>query len=598
LYTLEKNNRQFTPYLLDLPLEYGALKENSIDRQGTAWLGTARDGVFAVNTKRKELVNYRDSLPYTHIYRPFEDSAGNVWMLNNSGHLVYDLRLDKIHVFDSNVDTKKTFLLGRNFCECPNGEVWLAGSDGGLGLLSQTTPEKGIIQKIIPTHPARAKISIQGIACNSKNELWAIDNDVIIKINRADWSYDFFQLDYGVKSWFGLFRLLKNDQLFIGAQDGFYLLDTKQLLVNERVPKPYVSKIITTESEQNQIEAYLKSKPISLSPSENVVTIEFSAINHTLPEKTKYLYQLEGIDKDWIDPKENRAFTYSYLPGGDYTFKIKAANNEGIWSEAYELPIHVGTPWYKTTLFWMALISLILTLAYLYYRNRIRRIQRDNQLKSDFERKVADLEMGALRAQMNPHFIFNCLNSIEAFVIRNDTRKASKYLNAFGKLVRLILQNSRQAYVNLQDELDSLKLYIELEQMRFQNRFQYELILKDGLVAENYKVPPMLLQPFVENSILHGLHPKRENGKIIITISEQNDALECVIEDNGIGRVAAAKIKASRKVKRKSMGMDITIERIETLNKIHNTSNQVFIKDLYDEERNALGTEVRVVIPF
>ncbi|MEM8528691.1 MAG: two-component regulator propeller domain-containing protein, partial [Bacteroidota bacterium] len=242
LYNLDNKSRRFTPYLLDLPLEYGALKENSVDQNGIAWLGTSRDGLLAVDTKRKKVMTYRDVVPYSHVYHPFEDSVGNVWMLTNTGHLVHDRKRDKIHIFDSNTDTTSTFLVSGNFCECPNGEVWLAGHTDGFGLVSSTAPEKGIIQKIIPTNSARANIRIQAIACNSKNELWAIDNDVIIKINRANWTYELFQLDYGVKRWFSLFQFLKNDQLFIGGNDGFYLLDTEHLKTNQGVPKPYVSK--------------------------------------------------------------------------------------------------------------------------------------------------------------------------------------------------------------------------------------------------------------------------------------------------------------------------------------------------------------------
>ncbi len=308
---------------------------------------------------------------------------------------------------------------------------------------------------------------------------------------------------------------------------------------------------------------------------------------------------LEGVDEEWMDPNRKRSFTYSHLPGGDYVFKIKSCNNEGVWNEeVYELPIHVGTPWYKTIAFWFVVIAGLIGLAYAYYRERINQIKKEARLKASFQKQVANLEMDALRAQMNPHFIFNCLSSIESYIIKNDTKKASAYLNNFSRLVRLILQNSRSSYVNLHDELEGLDLYLQLEQMRFRNSFSYEIVLKDKLNTENYEIPPMLIQPFVENSIWHGLNQGENGGKVTVEIQKVDETLKCVIQDNGIGRVAAAEIRESKKIKRKSMGMDITNERIQVINKIYNTNNEVEIEDLYDNQQQATGTKVTLIIPI
>ena len=329
------------------------------------------------------------------------------------------------------------------------------------------------------------------------------------------------------------------------------------------------------------------------------MTIEFSAINHSLAQKTKFQYMLSGVDEGWKDPKEKRSFTYSHLSGGDYIFKVKACNNENVWNtEIYELPVHVTSPWYKTTLFWFLIISLLIGLGYAYYQQRIRQIKKESLLKASFEKQKSDLEMNALRAQMNPHFIFNCLNSIESYIIRNDSMKASSYLNNFSRLIRLILQNSRTNYVNLQDELEALMLYIQLEEMRLRNSFTHEIILADDLHAENYEIPPMLIQPFVENSIWHGLQPLGSGGKVIIKVQKVGETLNCTIQDNGIGRIAAAKNKEEKKVKRKSMGMNITLERMEIINNIYDTKNEVKIEDLYYNSGKPIGTKVTLNIPL
>ena len=207
-------------------------------------------------------------------------------------------------------------------------------------------------------------------------------------------------------------------------------------------------------------------------------------------------------------------------------------------------------------------------------------------------RKISELTQANLRQQMNPHFIFNCLNSIDRYIIKNDTKKASEYLNNFGRLIRLILQNSRSDYVNLKDELEALELYIKLEQMRFRNSFDYEINIQPTLNPENYEIPPMLIQPYVENAIWHGLNHKKEKGKVCVNISIKNDVIICTIQDNGIGRAASRAMMNNKEIKRQSMGMSITSERIAIINKLHATNNYVEIIDLYDEDQNPLGTRV------
>jgi LytS/YehU family sensor histidine kinase len=209
------------------------------------------------------------------------------------------------------------------------------------------------------------------------------------------------------------------------------------------------------------------------------------------------------------------------------------------------------------------------------------------------------MELNALRAQMNPHFIFNCLNSIDYYIIKNETEKASDYLNRFSKLIRLILQNSRAEYVNLKDELEALKLYMEMESIRFDHRFDYVVRVGSGLQLENIEIPPLLLQPYVENAIWHGL-AKKSDGKnrLDLTITRQNGLLHCRIEDNGIGREAAQKMKSESTSTHRSMGMYITRDRLSALNKVQQANADVVITDLKHEDGTAAGTRVEINIPI
>lgn len=571
------------------------------DQSGSVWLTSSAGGLMGLTPSDWTFRQYLgpEALVGGRTFRPFQDSIDNIWVLSDLGHLVYDRKRDELYQFLYANDSVRTFQQSGNFCACPNGEVWLAGYGEGIGQLSSTFPERGLLRKVPFYNGAGEPEFIISIACDANNNLWAGTRESLLKIRRTDWTFKSFQFDYGLPDWSGLFQFLENGKLFISGRGGFYLVDPTKLRVNTQAPIPYVIRLTTNKGPKGTLEDYLSRKPVSLRSDENVLTIEFSAINLTLSKHTRFEYQLEGIDETWVDPGDQRTVTYAYIPGGTYTFRLRASNNEGICGkEIFTLPLAVGTPWYKTIWFFLAIAACLLAIGYGYYQSRIHQIKQENDLKSTFERRVANTEMKALRAQMNPHFLFNCLNSIESYIIRNDTRKASEYLNRFGRLMRLILQNSRNSYVELSEELELLHLYIQLEQMRFRNRFSYDITLSTDLNPEGYEVPPMLIQPFVENAIWHGLNQRDAGGKVTIHVSKQADSLRCVVEDNGIGRVAAGKLRAAQKIKRKSMGMGITAERIDIINKLYDTHNEVTIEDLYDAKGQAAGTRVILDIPI
>jgi sensor histidine kinase YesM len=220
--------------------------------------------------------------------------------------------------------------------------------------------------------------------------------------------------------------------------------------------------------------------------------------------------------------------------------------------------------------------------------------QRVRQLESNFEQRIAETEMTALRAQMNPHFIFNCLNSIKLYTLENDAVAASEFLTKFSRLIRLVLENSRSEKVTLANELETLELYIEMEAMRFKDKVKYHIHLADDIDTHYVEIPPLLLQPYVENAIWHGLMHKEGGGTIWIDIEmvETGHALSVQITDDGIGRAAAAELKSKSATRSKSFGLKMTSERIELINQLYKTQTQVRIEDLKQ------GTKVIVEIPI
>ena len=232
-------------------------------------------------------------------------------------------------------------------------------------------------------------------------------------------------------------------------------------------------------------------------------------------------------------------------------------------------------------------------------QSRLLEEQRIRQLELSFEQKLAETEMTALRAQMNPHFIFNCLNSIKLYATDNDAAKASAYLTKFSRLIRLVLENSRSERITLQNELVALQLYMDMEAMRFKDKLRFDILVDEQLDTEFVEIPPLLLQPYVENAIWHGLMHKLEGGRVVVRVEQpQDNRLRVTITDDGIGRAEAAALKSKSATPKKSLGMNVTSERIALINQLYKTSTHVQIRDLVDSDGHPAGTEVVLEIPI
>jgi LytS/YehU family sensor histidine kinase len=218
--------------------------------------------------------------------------------------------------------------------------------------------------------------------------------------------------------------------------------------------------------------------------------------------------------------------------------------------------------------------------------------------ESSFKTKIAETEMIALRAQMNPHFIFNCMNIIDGLITENRKEEAKDFLQKFSKLVRLVLENSQHQLVPLGSDLKALELYTEMEAIRYNHRFIYAFNVEQELLEDNYKIPPLLLQPYIENAVVHGLrHIEDGVGKLLITMKNKNGKLFVTIEDNGIGRKRAEAINRENSKPHQQLGMKVTEKRIELFKAIDpNAGIQLEIKDLNDEENT--GTIVEITLPL
>lgn len=225
--------------------------------------------------------------------------------------------------------------------------------------------------------------------------------------------------------------------------------------------------------------------------------------------------------------------------------------------------------------------------------------QRVSQLRTDFERRAAEAEMTGLRSQMNPHFIFNCLNSIKLYAIENESEKASDYLTKFSRLIRMVLENSQSERITLQNELETLQLYMEMEAMRFKQKLSFRIDITPDVDTKFLEIPPLLIQPYVENAIWHGLMHKPEGGSVCLQAKLVEEALlQITITDDGVGRTRAGELKSKSASHRKSFGLKMTSERISLINQVYHSHTQVVIHDLMDPKGNPVGTQVILQIPI
>ena len=246
----------------------------------------------------------------------------------------------------------------------------------------------------------------------------------------------------------------------------------------------------------------------------------------------------------------------------------------------------------------LVLLAGLAGAGWLAYGQLVRRVRRAESVKAVVYKRLAEMENQALRAQMNPHFIFNSLNSINWYIVKADPASASLYLTRFAKLIWLILDHTEAKSIALSDELEALKLYIEMERLRFDEAFSYEICIAGKVYAETAMVPPLILQPYVENAIWHGLLHLPKPGHLRIEIGQVGDCLTCAIEDNGIGRNAAAELHSKSATKAKSMGSKLTEERIKLLNRdMKGIVGGVAMHDLLAPDGTAAGTRVVLTIP-
>ncbi len=386
---------------------------------------------------------------------------------------------------------------------------------------------------------------------------------------------------------------IKNSIAYVASKKGLTVFNTKKLKPNYSNPPVFINKV-NILGKDTIVKNYYK-----LPHNKNSIFIGFVGLMYRSSENKKYKYQLSqpGKQAKWAETTDNH-INFSSLSPGKYTFKVIAINEDGYESNVpATLSFTINPPYWKTWWFISSIVFISILIMYILYRARIYELNKRNAIEKRLMQEVNKFRQQSLSQQMNPHFIFNTLNSIQYYIYENDNVSSTRYLAKFSKLIRLILDNSRQETVTIKNEIKAIELYLQLEAVRLKHKFKYKINIHEDIDTNLYRIYPLLIQPYVENSIWHGLVHKKGEKYVSIDIKPMNGYILCIIEDNGIGREKALEIKRQRNQKHKSHGTNITHKRIESINKLFGKDFDVEFTDLKDDKGNAAGTKVVLQIP-
>jgi ligand-binding sensor domain-containing protein len=550
------------------------------------------EGIYNVNKQGIEKITIipTDGMSIVNL---FEDSKGFIhYSLDANEYVIAQFKTkDTIEII------KKIALNGffANHWE-DDKNIWL-GTNLGIASIDKESYTLAFHNQ----HNKLAPQFIVDMLHDKAGNLWTATNKGLVAYNTTtklsrtfDSSTDLFSDD------FLMFNAsqAQSGELYFGSEKAVIYFNPDDIKPSEYKSPVHITSFKINDIERNNLNANNLSE-ITLKNNENNIHLQFVAIDFTNPEKTRVAYILDGWDNQWDTSLiANGAARYSNLSHGTYRLKIASCNTDGFWSpEQYTIIIHVLPPFYLTWWF-LALSAIVITsLGHFLNRLQIKRVRAKEREKGELLNKITNSELKALKAQMNPHFVNNCLNSISNFILKNDNDNAFFYLTKFSRMMRMVLDHSNVDFVKLKDEITALTYYIEMESLRFSALFTYKIEVDEDIDTEQTLISPMLIQPFVENAIWHGLLPQKQ-GTVTIQFKKDKNFMQCTIEDNGVGRKKSTETKGDEYKTRKSYGMALIQDRLDILNKtINQASEPIEIIDRYDDLGNALGTKIIMKIP-
>ncbi|MFM1932597.1 MAG: hypothetical protein RL226_1900 [Bacteroidota bacterium] len=526
------------------------------------------------------------------VFEVVEQDSQHTWVATTQGvyRLTHMSTIERLDSLSAAVKSLGAFTMVS--IDCNGAYLALGTTDSGIILVNLNTFEAHHIGR----EQGLLSLYIGELACDKQGHFWAVTGHGLVRIDpqqpnavavytRADGlKYD----DIANNE----ISALPDGRMVLGLGEGVAFFDPQSLVQTSPPARMYVDAV------------YRKGKQVEIGPNNTIevgmgesIELVFGTLGYAKPGMYRYKWRHAG-DTAWINMQEPQ-LVFSEMGRASTTIEVMASTVLGREMAApLSISLQVLVPWYMSYTFWGILALALVAAVWIITKMRIQRVRRNAAIQNEYAQRLAEVEMSALRAQMNPHFLFNCLNSIKFFIINNEPDQASEYLTRFGRLIRLILSNSKSEVISLASELEALQLYVSLEALRFDDKFEFALEVDPNVQADFIDIPPMIVQPFAENAIWHGLHHKDGRGKLKVWVGKEEQFLICSIEDNGVGRAKAAELKSKSATRDKSFGLDITRRRLEILEGKLKKEGNIEITDLYHADGSPAGTRVTIRIPL
>ena len=554
------------------------------DKNNYLWVGTSYGlFIFDENDRFVKQIFLKQN-PNQGIWTIFEDNKNNLWLGTEFGLLKRIPDTFEFIAYEHNPKDTNS-ISGNNIwsiCEDNNGNLWVGAYGAGISRynhekenftsysLSDGLPDNGITS----------------ILCDSSNRLWMGSSKGIIRFDIENNKFDLFTTEEGfINNEYNFHAYCKSHDgyLMFGGSKGITSFHPDGFMKNNFIPPIVITSFsIFNKRVANEL---FDGDTVRLAWDDEYFAFEFSALDYRNPKQNQYAYKLKGYDKDWIMLGNRRNASFSHVDPGEYILRVKGSNSHGVWNEeGISIYVSIIPPFWMTTWFKVLVILLLGGTILIFFIYRVN----EKRKREEMKRRLAVSQLRALQSQMNPHFIFNSLNSILNLIYQNEQELSTQYLVKFSRLLRNLLEHSRMTMITLEQEIEYLTMYIELEALRFNHEFDFNIDIEDDIKTDKTYVPTLIIQPYVENAIRHGNIHKIKDGFVKIDFKLKENYLLCEIRDNGIGRKKAEELKS--KYSDKSLGMKVNKERLDLLN------SRIEITDNYDNSGEAQGTTVQIML--
>lgn len=546
------------------------------DRDRQIWLGgykriyRYKDGVILADTNYKIAEDRRINVIT-------QSKSGEIWIGTDKGIIINDSGSYK--EWYGKLNRFPAFI--QSLYEDSRGRMWIGSRHG----LFSVDKDKDVITPV-----PMEKTDINDIREDKNNYLWLATGKGLKYIgpwNRR--TEDYFTGTYNEEV---SALYLQGDTIFAGTTAGLLFIRNNRFSTSNQKKLPVYITSATTGSQT----LYMPTK-ITLPYKNNKLTISFTGLNFESPDKIEYRYRIEGLDNAW-HITDNNSIELPALPDGSYKFFLQARNRQGPWTESVSLPLKIETPIWKNGWFYIIAVAAVSFLFYLIIKKIITSQEKQKRNRMQLYNKMAYLKQQALSALINPHFIFNCMNSIQHYLNEHDNDMANEYLSDFAGLIRMTMEHSTEAFIDLDKEIKRINLYISLEQLRFGEELRFTCVVDPSLDARKIRIPNMVLQPYLENAVWHGIMPKDGIGEIFMHVGLLNkDHLIITIQDDGVG--IFSNTSSRNKNKKNALGMSLIRERMALLKKLLKQEYLVSARELRNDKTGEVeGTIVEIMVPL